>query len=85
VEDLLRYIAEMLLITSAMERSTNSRVPRLTGIKDITPHCLEESIPAAKWGQATEYVERYRPPFARKLCEEESRDLAVSWLFLPIR
>ena len=59
-------------------------VTRLTGIGDITPHQLYEDIPAAMWQQASEYVDRYRPQFAREFRHVHSRDLSVAGIFLVI-
>ncbi len=57
-------------------------ITRLVGIGDLIPHLRPVEISAEMWDHAERVVENCRQHFAREFVAVESRDLAVSGVFL---
>ena len=57
-------------------------VTRLVGVGDLTPHPLYEHVPHELFQKAGSVVEKYRRKLAKEFRDIDSRDLAVSGVFL---
>ncbi len=59
-------------------------ITRLIGVGDLTPHLRPAEISVEMWRQAEGVVESYRRHFAREFVAVDSRDLAVTGVFVVV-